>query len=87
MHNDTPMAIVAPPSDIWPLPWYLRKYTAVGYWNDIADLPEGFTPAILIVSLDQTLAAHERFGNGKQVNLFGIRPSIFLNVLTPVPEE
>jgi len=83
----TRMAIAAPPSDTWPLPWYLRRYTAIGYWQDVADIPEGFDPIVLIVSLGQTLAAHERFGSGKQSNLFGIRPSVFLNVFTPAPAE
>lgn len=27
--------VVCPGADYWPLPWYLRDFTAVGYWSQV----------------------------------------------------
>jgi uncharacterized protein (TIGR03663 family) len=29
--------IICPDDDYWPLPWYLRDFPNVGYWNDVTD--------------------------------------------------
>ncbi|MCL2103755.1 MAG: TIGR03663 family protein [Kiritimatiellaeota bacterium] len=85
---DTPIAVAAPSTDIWPLPWYLRAYTQVGYWTTITESVEAiaaFDPAILIVESSQRDFAYDRFGKGKQVTDYGygIRPGVRLNVLLP----
>ena len=81
--HDTPIAIAAPPSDTWPLPWYLRKYTRVGYWTAIDDLPPGFEPTILVTALEEGHTAHERHGKGKTANYYGIRPGVLLYAFLP----
>ncbi len=41
-----PVQVICPGDDYWPLPWYLRSLTNVGYWNNVAtDLTS--TPIIL----------------------------------------
>ena len=37
--TDTLIALAVPTPDTWPLPWYLRKYRNVGYWNRVEDIP------------------------------------------------
>lgn len=32
---DTPIYVIAAGDDYWPLPWYLRSFSNVGYWNHI----------------------------------------------------
>jgi len=32
--------VISPTADYWPLPWYLRTFTAVGYYNQIPDNPD-----------------------------------------------
>ena len=84
---DTPMAIAAPPADTWPLPWYLRKYTQVGYWTTLADIPPGFAPPILIVSAEEGHATDDRFGKGKNATFYGIRPGVLLFAFLPAEAE
>jgi hypothetical protein len=38
--------VIAPDDDYWPLPWYFRKYTRVGWWNH---LPEAEVIAPLVI--------------------------------------
>jgi uncharacterized protein (TIGR03663 family) len=33
----TQIQVIADDDDYWPLPWYLRKYRNVGYWNTVDD--------------------------------------------------
>lgn len=83
---DTPIAIAVPTPDTWPLPWYLRAYSQVGYWTRVADIPESFRPAIVIAAADQGDAADERFGKDKRASFYGIRPGVLLNVFVPAGE-
>lgn len=76
----TPIAVAAPAADTWPLPWYLRKYEAVGYWQNVSEIPADFNPAILVVAADQGDRADQRFGKDKQATFFGIRPGVLLNL-------
>jgi len=79
----TPIAVAAPPADTWPLPWYLRKYETVGYWQNIAEVPAAFNPEILIVAADQGDVADQRFGTGKLATFYGIRPGVLLTAFLP----
>lgn len=83
---DTFIAISAPISDTWPLPWYLRKYENVGYWTRIDQIPDDLTPAIIVAAADQGDLVDERFGKGLQANFFGIRPGVLLNLFVPAEE-
>lgn len=79
----TAIAIAAPASDYWPLPWYLRKYDTVGYWSKVSDIPAAFKPDILIVSADQGDQTEQCIGKDYQSNFFGIRPGSLLILFAP----
>lgn len=85
--RDTPIAVAAAPSDIWPLPWYLRAYRNVGYWQQVSQIPDAADPSILIVGADQGDVADARFGKGMQANFYGIRPGTLLNLFVPEEKE
>ncbi len=53
----TGITIVSP--DYWPLPWYLRDYTRVGYYGQMVDSHE----RIIIASESQGAEAQTRFGS------------------------
>ena len=36
--RDMPVLVVCPDGDYWPLPWYLRSFKNVGYYNDVNDI-------------------------------------------------
>ena len=84
---DTLIVVAAPPSDLWPLPWYLRKYTQVGYWAHVEDIPADVEPTILIVGGGQLNLAYDRFGERFHAADYGygIRPGVLLNALLPAP--
>jgi len=81
----TLIAVAVPTPDTWPLPWYLRKYTRVGYWTRVEQIPETVKPAIVIVAANQGDVADKRFGQGKRSSFYGIRPGVLLNVFVPIP--
>jgi len=33
----TPLQVIAAEDDYWPFPWYLRKFSQVGYWDQVDD--------------------------------------------------
>lgn len=78
--HQTRIAVAAPPSDTWPLPWYLRRYSTVGYWQRVEDIPSEFTPGILIVAADQGDLVETRFGAGWLATFYGIRPGVLINL-------
>jgi len=75
---DVPIAIVSPPSDYWPLPFYLRKFNAVGYWSTVDEIPPAFKPHLMIISASMGDQASRIMGKEAQSNFFGIRPGTLL---------
>lgn len=80
---DTFIAIAVPTPDTWPLPWYLRRYSNVGYWTQVDQVPAELHPKIIVAAADQGDAVAERFGADLQANFFGIRPGVLLNLFVP----
>jgi len=74
------IAVVA--ADAWPLPWYLRKFSQVGYWQ-----PGQETGAadffITTTGVSGNLA--EQLKNFRP-EFFGVRPNVLLILWTPSPE-
>jgi hypothetical protein len=75
--DGTVMEVMAPES-YWPLPWYLRRFTNVGYWDKIPPQP----PApIMMVSTE----LHAAFDEGPDkahvmAGYFALRPQVFLEL-------
>jgi len=78
---------VVTPENVWPLPWYLRRFhrNRVGYWQDPAawsDASAKFPPpSVIILTPDSQAAvdAHLRAEYNRQM-MFGLRPGVFLSV-------
>lgn len=67
--------VVAP--DPWPLPWYLRKFSQVGYYTEVpADLKAG-DPQVVIAAQSLQDAVSTKLPNYQQ-EIFGQRPRVFL---------
>ncbi len=45
--RDMPVLVVCPGGDYWPLPWYLRSFKNVGYYNDVNEIK---SPAPVIIA-------------------------------------
>jgi predicted membrane-bound mannosyltransferase len=69
---------VMSPESYWPLPWYLRRFTRVGYWENIPDQP---LAPIMIVSTDLHAAFDERPGRTHlMAGYFQLRPNLFMEL-------
>lgn len=76
---DTGIALVSP--DYWPLPWYLRDYKKVGYYQQIV----ATTEPLIIGSMAQEEQLKATYGDryvlipsGKEDGSYGLRPGVDL---------
>lgn len=72
------IAVVTPPDATWPLPWYFRKFSAVGYWPEPADLPEALRPSIIITPSDADESVTASLGQTHHTEIYGLRPGVLL---------
>lgn len=70
--------VVAPPDETWPLPWYLRRFTRVGYWTDVEEAGELGEADAVIASAAFADTVGERLGDGYRLSYFGLRPEVVL---------
>jgi uncharacterized protein (TIGR03663 family) len=68
--------VMAPGSDYWPLPWYLRAFDQVGWWNEMPADP--FAP-LMIVSTRFNAQLDER-GTYTMAGLYQLRPGVFFEL-------
>ena len=45
--REMPIWVLCPQGDYWPLPWYLRSFKNVGYYNDVNEI---FSPAPVVIA-------------------------------------
>jgi predicted membrane-bound mannosyltransferase len=62
--------VIAPEGDYWPLPWYLRKFDRVGWWNKLPEDP--FAP-VMVVSAKLHAALDEKKTH-LMIGYFEVRP-------------
>jgi hypothetical protein len=68
--------VMAPDSDYWPLPWYLRSLKQVGWWDRVPSDP--YAPVIIVSS--QFHAALDEKKSHVMVGYFQLRPKVFLEL-------
>lgn len=70
--------VITGPYETWPLPWYLRQFSQVGYWGEVDDAKD-FMNASVIVSSEEKLAALQPYLEGKyQTEYYSLRPEVLL---------
>ncbi len=75
------VAVVAAPQEQWPLPWYLRRQSRVGYWTTAASADDALKQAPLVIaSAEQTAAVQAAIGDRYQVEVYGLRPDVLMSV-------
>ena len=75
--RDMPVWVVCPDGDYWPLPWYLRSFKNVGYYNDVNEIRSSAPVVIASAGLQDQLI-------GK---LFDISPAGQKNLYVPLFER
>jgi uncharacterized protein (TIGR03663 family) len=68
--------VMAPDSDYWPLPWYLRNLKQIGWWDQVPADP--FAP-LMIVSAKLHAGLDEKKTH-VMVGYFQLRPQVFLEL-------
>jgi hypothetical protein len=73
---------VIAPESYWPLPWYLRKFKNVGWWDELP--PDPYAP-ITIVSAKLRSALDEKSNKAyAMTGLYELRPGTFLELYVEI---
>ncbi len=73
LNNDLDIAVLSP--DYWPLPWYLRDYTKIGYYGKSAST----NSSLVIINLSQEAEELPSLvGRYVRVNTYPLRPGVVL---------
>ncbi len=70
-----PIRVISP--EYWPLPWYLRGRTDVGYWSEV---PERCDAGLLLVAPEWADTVRGRLSGGYREGYLGLRPGVVLQV-------
>ncbi len=73
-----PIQVAVPGSDYWPLPWYLRRYRAAGWWDSMPPPPYA-SVVVTAVKLDAALDAKTAQA-WRPAGMFELRPRYFVEV-------
>jgi hypothetical protein len=76
--NEMLIKVMAPESDYWPLPWYLRQFKHVGWWDRLPEDPSA--PVMIVGSKFCTVLDEKTNKTWNTLGLFGLRPSVFLQL-------
>lgn len=68
--------VIAPGGDYWPLPWYLRDFAEVGWWDTLPENP--FAP-VMLVSAHLKPGLEERESHPMR-EVFELRPGVFFKL-------
>lgn len=77
---DQPVRVIS--DEYWPLPWYLRGLSQVGYWSTT---PEDCDGALVIVGMNHVQTVRTRLRGKYQERYLGLRPGVLCVVFTPLP--
>ena len=83
VHPDTNrmlVKVVAGPDKQWPLPWYLRRMTRVGYWSRAAEAGNLDDAPVIIASQENAAALDAALGDRYVSEFYGLRPDVLLTV-------
>jgi len=72
--------VVAGPHETWPLPWSLRRFGRVGYWQDAASAGDVGRPPVVISSAGETAKLDPVLGEDYQSEFYGLRPDTLLTL-------
>jgi len=72
--------VVAGPYEQWPIPWYLRRMTRVGYWPQAAGAPRFDAAPVIISSQENAAAIGAALGERYVTEFYGLRPDVLLTV-------
>jgi predicted membrane-bound mannosyltransferase len=78
--KDMLIKVITHPDEAWPLPWYLRAFTRVGYWQGTDEAGAVEDVPVVISSIDLIEKIQEELQQSHQSEFFGLRPEVLLAV-------
>jgi uncharacterized protein (TIGR03663 family) len=72
--------VIADPYETWPLPWYLRGFSRVGYWTSAGAAEDIGRPPVIIASADETARIQPVLSTSYQSEYYGLRPGVLLTL-------
>ena len=72
--------VMAPESDYWPLPWYLRQFKNVGWWDQVPADP--WAPVMIVSSRFHATLDEKK--THLMVGYFALRPQVFLELYVQI---
>jgi predicted membrane-bound mannosyltransferase len=79
LHPDGPrllIKVVTGPYEAWPLPWYLRRFERVGYWNEVGAAGNMDQVPLIISTPPFTGDLEDRLPEIYQSEFYGLRPEV-----------
>jgi len=88
-HEKMLIMVIAGPYETWPLPWVLRRFGRVGYWQDAAGAGPIEEAPVVITDTEQAGQLESRLFPSYQSEYYGLRPNVFLvlHIRTDLWEE
>jgi uncharacterized protein (TIGR03663 family) len=79
-HDRMLVKVLAGPYEQWPLPWYLRRMTRVGYWPDAGGTNLRDGSPVIVAAPDQAAPVDAALGDAYTSELYGLRSDVFLTL-------
>jgi len=73
-----PIKVICGAYETWPLPWYLRSFTNVGYWQEAEKAGQLEDAPLIIADQKQAAKLQTLLGDKYQSEYFGLRPNVLL---------
>jgi len=70
--------VITQPDEAWPLPWYLRSFGRVGYWQEVDEAGALADVPLIISSLDKTIQLQTYLEDNHILEYYELRPGILL---------
>ena len=78
--QDMLVKVISGPYETWPLPWYLRQFGRVGYWQDVESAGDLEGMPLIIASMEMLDTMPSVVRESYQLEFFGLRPEVLLAV-------
>jgi uncharacterized protein (TIGR03663 family) len=77
-HNNTVVKVFSKDQYYWPLPWYIRQFPNVGYWQGV---PDDVQAPIVLADPDFDEILTKKLGDTHLMNhIYGLRPGTFFEI-------
>ncbi len=70
--------VMAAGGDYWPLPWYLRQFKQVGWWDELP--PDPLAPVMIAGSRFEEALQEKVEPSHTQTGIYSLRPQVFLDL-------